>query len=163
MWQEAWRFSWEIFGQCLLGAVTPSSVTPLCPRAGLPCEGHFSQSTMVTRLPWCVALSQQERGPCHTMRHVGQPGMSAHREQRGHKAYQLQLPRGSIAELKWRALGQRFSLFGEISIFSMGKENKNTIILIIIKKEQFSAQIYPVRVSEIPRTEFLLREFFQEP
>lgn len=133
------------------------------PVLGLPCEGHFSQSTMVTWLPRCMALSQQERGPCCTMRDVGQPGMSAHREQQGHKAYQLQLPQGSISELKWRALGQRFSLFGEISIFSMGKENKNTIILIIIKKEQFSAHIYPVRVWEIPRTEFLLREFFQEP
>lgn len=61
------------------------------------------------------------------MRDVGKPGMSAHREGQGHKAYQLQLPRGSISELKWRALGQTFSLFGKISIFSMGKENKNTI------------------------------------
>lgn len=29
------------------------------------------------------------------------------------------------------------------------------------KKEQFSAQLYPVMVWEMPRTEFLLREFFQ--
>lgn len=116
---------------CHHRALWPHSAAAL----GLPCEVHFSQSTMVTRLPWCVALSLQERGPCHTMRDVGQPGMSAHREQQGHKAYQLQLPRGSISELKWRALGQRFPLFGKISIFSMGKENKNTILLIIIKKK----------------------------
>jgi len=79
------------------------------------------------------------------MRDVGKSEMSAHREGRGQKAYQLQLPWGSISELKWRALGQTFSLFGEISTFSKGKENKNTIITII-KKEQFSAQLYPVMV-----------------
>lgn len=72
------------------------------------------------------------------MRDVGKPGMSAHREGQGHKAYQLQLPRGSISELKWRAVGQTFSLFGEISTFSTGKENKNTIIIIIKKRTIFS-------------------------
>lgn len=135
VWQEAWRFIWEIFGQCLLEAVTVEPCDPiLLQQLGLPCELHFSQSTMVLRLPWCVALSQQERGPCCTMRDVGKPGMLAHREGQGHKAYQLQLPWGSISELKWRALGQIFSLFCEISIFSTGKENKNTLIIIIILK-----------------------------
>lgn len=78
------------------------------------------------------------------MRDVGKAGMSAYREGQGHKAYQLQLPQGSISDLKWRALGQTFSLFGEISTFSVGKENKNTTTIIIM--EHFSAQIYPVSV-----------------
>lgn len=130
------RHLWAVSPRgCHRWALWPHSA----PALGLPCEVHFSQSTMVTRLPWCMALSQQERGPHCTTRDVGQPGMSAHREHQGHKAYQLQLPRGSISELKWRALGQRCSLFGEISIFSMGKENKNTIILIIIKKRTISS------------------------
>jgi len=96
-------------------------------RVDLPRELCFSQNTMVIRFPWHMALSQQEGGRCCIMRDVGKAGMSAHREGRGHKAYQLQLPRGSISELKWRALGQTFSLFGKISTFSTGKENKNTM------------------------------------
>lgn len=96
-------------------------------RVDLPRELCFSQNTMVIRFPWHMALSQQEGGRRCIMRDVGKAGMSAHREGRGHKAYQLQLPRGSISELKWRALGQTFSLFGKISTFSTGKENKNTM------------------------------------
>lgn len=124
------------------------------PVLGLSCEVHFSQSTMVIRLPWCMALSQQERGPCCTTRDVGQPGMSAHREQQGHKANQLQLPWGSISELKWRTPGQRYSLFGEISIFSMGKENKNTIILLIIKKNNFQPRFIQSGFEKSPGLSF---------
>lgn len=94
---------------------------------GLPHELCFSQNTMVIQLPRHMALSQQEGGQHCIMRDVGKAGMSAYREVHGHKAYQLQLPQGSISELKWRALGQTFSLFGKISTFSTGKENKNTM------------------------------------
>lgn len=109
--------------------------------AGLPRGVRFSQSTMVIQLPWCMALSQHEKGPCCTIRDVGKPGMLAQREVQGHKAYQLQLPWGSISELKWRALGQIFSLLDEISTFSTGKENKNTTIMIIIKRTIFSSAL----------------------
>lgn len=125
---------------------------------GLPHELCFSQSTTVIQLPCHMALSQQEGGQHCIMRDVGKAGMSAHREGHGHKAYQLQLPQGSISELKWRALGQTFSLFGKISTFSTGKENKNTMQ----KSQHFSAQIYPAKVWETTlysptRTGLLLR------
>lgn len=99
----------------------------LLQRLGWPCELLFSQRTMVMWVPWCVALSQQEKGPFCTMKDVGNPGMSAHREGQGHKAYQLQLPWGAFLNRNGGLLANHFHCLVKSQHFPREKKTKKII------------------------------------
>lgn len=98
--------------------VTNQPVAGLAMWTAFLTKSHGDVSSMVRGIVSARegAILHHER--CGQSRNVSTQGRT------GTQSIPAPAPMGSISEQKWRALGQPFSLFGEISTFSTGKENK---------------------------------------